>query len=89
LKDQGRVVEHSQLGDSRLMQGHVFANRLSRDWRCLEEKQRLGYHPGYQQEGAGRDSQHNERPEMMILRLSAQCCWWRLLSFGRIPFLAS
>jgi hypothetical protein len=54
-----------------------------------EEKESLCGCPNDQQKAAGRYSQHDERPEMMIIRLPAQCCWWRLLSFGRIPFLAS
>jgi hypothetical protein len=54
-----------------------------------KEEKRLRCYPGDQQKAAGRYSQHDERPEMMIIRLPAQCCWWRLLSFGRIPFLAS
>ena len=35
-----------------------------------EEKDCLCGYPGYQQEGANSDSQHDERPEMMIIRLS-------------------
>jgi hypothetical protein len=34
-----------------------------------EEKERFCGYPDDQQKGAGSDSQHNERPEMMILRL--------------------
>jgi hypothetical protein len=37
-----------------------------------EEKHRLCSHPGDQKKGAGRDSQHNERPEMMVYGLSLQ-----------------
>ena len=55
------------------MQGHVFANRFSRDWSLLEEeKERLGCYPCDQQEGAGRDSEHQERAETVVVRLSAQ-----------------
>src|SRR6476620_120156 len=38
----------------------------------LEDKQHLGCYPGDQQKAAGRYSQHDKRPEMMILRLPAQ-----------------
>jgi hypothetical protein len=45
----------------------------SRNRRLLEkEKHRLCSYPGDQKKGAGRASQHNERPEMMILRLPSQ-----------------
>jgi hypothetical protein len=37
-----------------------------------EEKESLGCHPCDQQEGAGPDSQHNKRPEIMIVSLLAQ-----------------
>jgi hypothetical protein len=57
----------------RRTQGHAFASRFSRDWSLLEEeKERLRGYPGYQQEGAGRDSEHQERAEMVIVRLPAQ-----------------
>ena len=55
------------------MQGHVSANRISRDRSFLKkENQRFRAYPGDQQKATGRDSQHNERREMMILRLPAQ-----------------
>jgi hypothetical protein len=51
------------------MQGHVFANRFSREWSLLEEeKERLRGYPDDQQKGAGCDSQHDERAEMVIVR---------------------
>jgi len=37
-----------------------------------ENEEGLRGHPGYDQEGTSRDSQHHERSEMMIGRLSAQ-----------------
>jgi hypothetical protein len=37
-----------------------------------EKKERLRDYPDDQQKGAGRYSQHDERPEMMIVRLPAQ-----------------
>jgi hypothetical protein len=37
-----------------------------------EEKERLCGCPGYQQEGTGCYRQHDERPEMIIVRLPAQ-----------------
>jgi hypothetical protein len=37
-----------------------------------EEKESLGGHLGDQQEGTSSDSEHYERPEMMILRLPPQ-----------------
>jgi hypothetical protein len=55
------------------MQGHVFANRFSRERSLLEEeKQRLRGHPDDQQESDRHDSQHFERSEMMIVWLAAQ-----------------
>ena len=50
---------------SRSKQGRAFANRFSRDWSLLkEEKERRCDYPG-------RDREHYERAEMMIVRLSA------------------
>jgi hypothetical protein len=43
-----------------------------------DEKRLRGYLGDYQ-EGAGRHSQHDERPEMMILRLPAQ---WTFFFYG-------
>jgi hypothetical protein len=65
------------------MQGHAFANWSSRHWRLLkEEEEHLCGYPSDQQKAAGRYSQHDERPEMMILRLSAQWAFffhgWRV-----------
>jgi hypothetical protein len=41
--------------------------------KTLGERQRApSWPPTYQQESAGRDRQHNARPEMMILRVPAQ-----------------
>ena len=58
--------------DSHSTQGHAFANRFSRNRRLLEEeKERLRGHPDDQQESDRHDSQHYERPEMMIIRLAA------------------
>jgi hypothetical protein len=37
-----------------------------------EEKESLGCHPCDKEEGAGRDSEHQERAEMVIFRLPAQ-----------------
>jgi hypothetical protein len=52
---------------------NAFANRVSRTGRCLEEeKDCLCGNPGSQQEGAGGDSEHQERTEIVILRLPAQ-----------------
>jgi hypothetical protein len=57
----------------RCTQEHAFANRFSRDWRLLKkDKKSLRGYPNDQQEAASRYSQHDERPEMMILRLPAQ-----------------
>ncbi len=59
--------------DSHLRQGHAFANRLSRDRSLLKKgEKRLRGHPGDQQEGAGRDRQHQERAEIVIIRRTAQ-----------------
>jgi hypothetical protein len=57
---------------TRCKQGRAFANRFSRDRRLLKkDKQRLGGHPDDPQESDRHDSQHYERPEMMIIRLAA------------------
>ena len=62
-----------QAQDSRSKQGRASAIHRSRDWRFLKENEEgLRGHPGYDQEGTSRDSQHHERAEMMIVRLSAQ-----------------
>jgi hypothetical protein len=37
-----------------------------------EEKESLGCHPGDQEEGASRDSEHRERAEMVVVSLSTQ-----------------
>jgi hypothetical protein len=59
--------------DIRSKQGHAFANGFSRDWSLLEEdKKCLCGYPDDQEKGAGCHSQHGERPEMMIVTLSAQ-----------------
>jgi hypothetical protein len=59
--------------DTRCKQGHAFANRPSRDWRLLkEDKKRLCGDPNDQQEGRSSHCKHHERPEMMIVRLTAQ-----------------
>jgi hypothetical protein len=47
-----------------------------------KEKERLRGHPDDQQKGAGRHSQHDERPEMMIVRLPAQ---WAFFYAWGIP----
>ena len=63
--------------DTSCKQGGAFANRSSRHRRLLEkDKQRFGSRPDHEPEGAGCDSQHNERPEMMILRLATQCAFF-------------
>ena len=72
FQDHCRIVEHPQLEIAGSKQGHVFANRFSRDGTLLEKEQEcLRCYPGDQQKAAGRDSQHDERPEMMIIRLPA------------------
>ena len=54
-------------------QRHASANRFSRDRSLLkEEKERLGCHPCDQQDAAGRDSEHYERSEIVILGLPSQ-----------------
>ena len=76
LSPSGEPAQHRRtfpIRDSRSKQGHAFANRSSRRWRLLEEeKNRLCSSPGYEQKAAGRYSQHDKRPEMMIIGLSAQ-----------------
>ena len=69
LEKVNRSEDHhsnlSSRGDSRSKQGRAFASRLSRDRSFLkEEKQRLCGYPRYQQEGAGGDSEHQERAEI-------------------------
>jgi hypothetical protein len=65
----------------RCKQGRAFANRFSRNRRLLEEeKERLRGHPDDQQEGRRSYCDYYERPEMMILGLTAQWapfCAWR------------
>jgi hypothetical protein len=64
-----------------------FAAAISRDRSFLEEeKDRLCRHPGDQQKAAGRYSQHDERSEMMIIRLPAQ--WAFFFHRGRLRRLA-
>jgi hypothetical protein len=55
------------------MQGHVCVNRFSRERSYLEkEKDRLCRHPGYKQDAGDRDSEHDERSEIVILGLPSQ-----------------
>ena len=73
--------------DSRSIQGHASANRFSRDWRLLkEEKDCLCGYPGDQQKAAGRYGQHDERPEMMIIRRPVQ--WTFSFQFWWVPWKA-
>ena len=80
-KVQRCLIEHPRYP---LDAGHVLANWFSRDWSFLKkEEKRLRGYPDDQQEPAGRYSQHDERPEMMILRLSSQ---WAFFFHTKIVF---
>jgi hypothetical protein len=63
---------HFQLkiaGRSKDMPLRVIAQGVGESW--INMKSALVAHPSYQQEGTSRDSQHYERPEMMIVRMLA------------------
>jgi hypothetical protein len=73
FQDLRCLIEHSQLKIPARSKDMPLPNRVSRNRRLLkEENERLCGCPGHQQKTAGRHSQHDERPEMMILRLPAQ-----------------
>jgi hypothetical protein len=70
FKDHRRIVEHSQLGISAARKACLWQS-LFKESETLggRKRERLRGHPEDQQESDRHDSQHYERPEMMILRL--------------------
>jgi hypothetical protein len=68
-----------QSQDSRWKQGHAFANRVSRNWRLLEEKQEsFGCHLCNQQERAAMIPSINSDPKIVIIMLASQRASFRL-----------